>query len=324
MPGAMRCGRVDVADIGIPVTAVTTFVPNARDVLGVLPDIDPDTHKYRVGALAVLAGSTGMTGAAILTARAAIRAGAGLVILGVPSSTLAVFESSVVEAIKVPLPESEGQLDAKAVDELGDRLEKCRALAVGPGIGRGARAVELVRRTLDVPLPLVIDGDGLWALAEVLRDEPDALRARDHDTVLTPHGGEFNFLAGRSPGDDHVSDARDLASKLGATVHLKGPRAVTASKHGAAWINTTGNPGAATGGTGDVLTGIVSSLVAQGMMGDGAAWAGAYLHGLASDLVASRIGMRSLSAHDLPEAIGQAFRFVERATHNVGALRTVL
>jgi len=322
LPGMLQCGRVDVADIGIPVTEVKAFVPNARDVRGVLPDIVQDAHKYKVGALGVLAGSTGMTGAAILTARAAIRAGAGLVMLGVPSSTLHVFEQSVTEAIKVPLPDVEGQLGAKAVDEFGDRLSKCRALAVGPGIGRGPSAVELVRRTLDIDLPLVIDGDGLWALGEILRDEPDLLKTRD--VVLTPHDGEFRSLSGRSPGDDRVAEAKELAKRLGATVHLKGRRAVTASPHGTAWINTTGNPGAATGGTGDVLTGIVSSLMAQGMMGDGAAWAGAYLHGLASDLVASRIGMRSLSAHDLPEALGQAFAVVERSMHNVGTLRTVL
>jgi hydroxyethylthiazole kinase-like uncharacterized protein yjeF len=324
LPGALRCGRVDVADIGIPVTTMTTFVPNARDVRGVLPDIAPDTHKYKVGALGVLAGSTGMTGAAILTARGAIRAGAGLVMLGVPSSTLPVFEAAVTEAIKVPLPEVEGQLDEKAVDEFSDRLERCRALAIGPGLGRGPRAVAVVRRALDVPLPLVIDGDGLWALAEVLRDEPDLLREREHETVLTPHAGEYAFLAGGAPGDDHVDAARSLAARLHATVHLKGRRAVTASLHGTAWINTTGNPGAASGGTGDVLTGIVSSLVAQGMAGEGAAWAGAYLHGLAADIVASRAGMRSLSAHDLPDALGRAFAVVDRATHNVGPIRTVL
>lgn len=324
LPGALHCGRVDVADIGIPVTNMTTFVPNARDVRGVLPDIEPDTHKYKVGALAVLAGSTGMTGAAVLTARGAIRAGAGLVILGVPSSTLPVFESSVIEAIKVPLPEAEGQLEAKAVDELEDRLERCRALAIGPGIGRGPRAVALVRRALDVSLPLVIDGDGLWALAEILRDEPEILRSRDDATTLTPHGGEFAFLAGRSTGDDRVDDARSLAERLGATVHLKGRRAITASPVGTVWINTTGNPGAATGGTGDVLTGIVSSLLAQGLAAEAATWAGAYLHGLAADVVAGRSGMRSLSAHDLPDALGTAFRIVERATYNVRPLRSVL
>jgi NAD(P)H-hydrate epimerase len=324
LPGALHCGRVDVADIGIAVRDARAFVPGPRDVLGVLPEIEPDTHKYKVGALGILAGSAGMTGAAILTATAAIRAGAGLVVLGVPSSTLEVFENAVVEAIKVPLPEAEGQLEAKAVDEMSDRLQRCKALAVGPGMGRGPRAVAVVRRALDVELPLVIDGDGLWALAEILKDEPDLLRTRPQPTTLTPHGGEFAFLTGHPPAQDRISDARDAAQRLGAVLHLKGPRAVTASPEGHAWINTTGNPGDATGGTGDVLTGIIGSLLAQGAGPVAATWAGAYLHGLASDLVAERTGVRALAARDIPEALGRAYKIVERSTPVAARLRTAL
>jgi NAD(P)H-hydrate epimerase len=142
--------------------------------------------------------------------------------------------------------------------------------------------------------------------------------------VVTPHGGEYAFLTGRPVSDDRVGDARGLAESLGATVHLKGRRAVTASPVGTAWVNTTGNPGSATGGTGDVLTGIVGALLAQGMASPAAAWCGAYLHGLAADIVASRGGMRSLVAHDLPDALGAAFRVVDRATHDVGPLRSAL
>jgi NAD(P)H-hydrate epimerase len=265
-----------------------------------------------------------MTGAAVLTARGAIRSGAGLVVLGVPSSTLAVFENEVVEAIKVPLPETEGQLEAKAVDEFADRLERCRALAIGPGLGRGPRAVGVVRRVLDVQLPLVVDGDGLWALAEIMKSDPDVLWRRRHQTILTPHGGEFAFLAGRPVAEDRVSDVRAAAARWFAIVHLKGRRAVTASPAGFVWINTTGNPGQATGGSGDVLTGIVSSLLAQGMAPESAMWSGAYIHGLAADLVASRIGERSLVAHDIADALGQALRIVEHSTHVVRPLRTAL
>jgi NAD(P)H-hydrate epimerase len=323
-PGAFLCGRIDVCDIGIPVHEARTFVPGPRDVLGVLPTRERDTHKYEVGALGVLAGSSGMTGAAILTARAAVRAGAGLVVLGVPSSTLEVFESAVVEAIKVPLPEAEGQLEAKAVDEMSDRLQRCRALAVGPGMGRGPRAVAVIHRALDVPLPLVVDGDGLWALAEILKDEPRALADRAHPTVLTPHGGEFAFLTGTRPAQDRVAAARDAARMLGAVVHLKGARAVTATPDGGVWVNTTGNPGEATGGSGDVLTGIVGALVAQGAGPVAATWAGAYVHGLAADIVAARTGERSLQASDIPEALGRAFDIVERSRPDKPRLRTVL
>lgn len=323
-PGAFHCGRVDVADVGIAVARAPILVPRAGDVRSVLPAAEPDTHKYRVGALAVLAGSSGMTGAAILTALGAIRSGAGLVVLGVPASTMDVIEGAVIEAVKVPLPEVEGRLDAKAVDELGDRLERCRALAIGPGLGRGPQAVGVVRRALDVPLPLVVDGDGLWALGEALVDEPDILSSRVHATVLTPHSGEYAYLTGEAPGSDRVTATRDLADRLGAVVHLKGRRAVTAAPGGTVWVNTTGNPGAATGGTGDVLTGITGSLLAQGAGAADAMWAGAYLHGLAADIAAAHLGRRPLAARDLPEALPRAFREVERRHEGSGAIRTVL
>ena len=324
MPGSSLCGRIDLADIGIPVHDCAAFLPTARDVRGVLPDIEPDTHKYRVGALGIVAGSHGMSGAAILAARAAIRAGAGLVMLGVASSSLSVFEDAVTEAIKVPLPESEGQLDAKSVDEFADRLQKCRALAIGPGIGRGPRAVSLVRRALDVDLPLLIDGDGLWGLAEVMKEEPDVLASRNAPSVLTPHTGEFTFLTGREPAVDRVSDVRDRAAEWGAVVHLKGRRAITASPSGLVWVNPTGNPGAATAGSGDVLTGITSSLMAQGMMPDGAMWAGAFIHGMAADIGANRIGQRSLQAGDIAEDVARALVVIGRATQDTAKLRTVM
>jgi len=323
-PGAFHCGRVDVVDIGIGPADAQVFVPQAGDVAAVIPALGADTHKYEVGALAILAGSSGMTGAAILTAQGAIRSGAGLVVLGVPASTMAVVEGAVTEAIKVPLPDVEGHLDAKAVDEMADRFERCRALAIGPGLGRGPQAVAVVRRAIDVALPLVVDGDGLWALAESLRDDADLLHARGHPTVLTPHTGEFAYLGGDPSAGDRVAAVRDLAARLGAVVHLKGRRALTAAPDGSVWVNTTGNPGMATGGTGDVLTGIVGSLVAQGADATEAAWAGAYLHGLAGDVAAARTGRRSLVARDLPEALAGAFRHVGRTTLQRGPIRTVL
>jgi ADP-dependent NAD(P)H-hydrate dehydratase / NAD(P)H-hydrate epimerase len=324
LPGAVHCGRIDVCDIGIAAHDVQTFVPTWRDVRAVLPEREGETHKYKVGTLAVLAGSAGMTGAAVLTAHGAIRSGAGLVMLGVPASTLDVFEHAVTEAIKVPLPDVEGQLDAKSVDEFADRLERAKAIATGPGLGRGPRAIAVTRGVLGSDLPTVVDGDGLWALAEILREEPEVLKERSAPTVLTPHTGEFSLLTGADVPDDRRSAAVDAAARFGAVVHLKGRRAITASPAGIAWINTTGNPGAATGGTGDVLTGIVGSLLAQGVMAEAAAWAGAFLHGAAADLVAERTGEASLRASDLPEALPRALMRASRATPNVGALRTVL
>ncbi|MGH2760248.1 MAG: NAD(P)H-hydrate dehydratase, partial [Actinomycetota bacterium] len=217
----------------------------------------------------------------------------------------------------------EGRLDAKAVDEMSDRLERCRALAVGPGLGRGDQAVALVRRALAVPLPLVIDGDGLWALGESLREDRDLLRDRRPPTILTPHTGEFSYLGGDT-STDRLTAVTSLAQRLGAIVHLKGRRALTASPDATVWVNVTGNPGMATGGTGDVLTGIVGSLLAQGAPAPDAMWAGAFLHGLAGDVAASRVGRKALAARDLPEALPIAMREVRRWVPPHGAIRTVL
>ena len=180
----------------------------------------------------------------------------------------------------MPLPDVEGQLDAKAVDEFADRLEKCRALAIGPGLGRGPRAVAVVRRALDVELPLVIDGDGLWALAEV--DEgrtgrPPRARARRPSSRRTP-------ASSRSSPDErrrrpHRRRPRACATTWGAVVHLKGRRAITASPTATCGSTRRATPVRRPAGSGDVLTGIVGSLLAQGMMPEAATWAGAFLHG---------------------------------------------
>ncbi len=307
-PGALHCGRIDVAEVGIATPDTGMWVPSARDVAASLPESEPDTHKYRRGVVAVFGGSPGMTGAAILTASGALRAGAGLVVLGVPRSSLEVIEQAVVEAVKIPLPDTEGQLGAKAVDEMEDRLERAGSVAVGPGIGRGPRAVALVRRVLEVDRPVVVDADGLTALAELLGDDPDILGRRTAPTVLTPHGGEFERLTGKAPGPDRIVALRDAAERWRAVVHLKGRRALTVAPDGRAWVNPTGNPGMATGGTGDVLTGVVASLCAQGMDAAAATWAGAYLHGAAGDAAAARFGRRSMTAGDLASALPVAFR----------------
>jgi ADP-dependent NAD(P)H-hydrate dehydratase / NAD(P)H-hydrate epimerase len=322
-PGAFRCGRVDVADVGIAVGDADVCVPEAADVLAALPGREPDTHKYAVGAVAVLGGSSGMSGAVALTGLGAVRSGAGLVLLGVPHSVLPMVESTVTEAVKVGLPETEGHLDPKSLDEFRDRVSRAAAMCVGPGLGRAPRTVELVRRVLDLDLPLVVDADGLWALGEIMGDEPDVLHGRAHATVLTPHAGEFVFLSGEPPSQDRIASAAQLAERTGAIVHLKGRRAVTASPSGRAWVNATGNPAMATAGSGDVLTGIIGSLLAQGAGAESATWAGAYLHGLAGDLASSRAGGAGVAARDLPEAIPLARRRLGPPS-DVHAIRTVL
>lgn len=320
LPGATHVGRCDVVDIGIDVDQAASLLPEAVDVAAVLPDRAPDAHKYSVGAVGLVAGSAGMTGAAVLAARGALRAGAGLVLAGVPSSCLTAFESSVIEAVKVALPEVEGQLTSKSVDEFAGRLGAARAVAVGPGLGRSDNTVAAVRRSLDIELPMVIDADGLWALAEILSSEPDVLRT-SRPRVLTPHDGEFERLTGSPPSVGAVADA---ASALGCVIHLKGPRAITAAPDGRRWFNPTGNPGAATAGTGDVLTGVVAALCAQGVEAADATWAGAFLHGLAADLAARRIGRSAIVAGDLADAVPRAVGATLLAAPVAGRMRTVL
>lgn len=319
---SILCGRVDVADIGIALPGVLTFVPSAADVADALPALGPDTNKYERGAAAILAASPGMTGAAVLAATSAMRAGAGIVFLGVPRSCIEPIEAAVTEAVKVPLADVEGQLDAKSVDEMADKLSKARVLAVGPGIGRGPRATSAVRRAIEVPLPLVVDADGLTALAEIMRDEPNVLREREQPVVLTPHGGEFERLW-RSAPVDRLSAARQAAARWGAVVHLKGRRSITAAPDGRAWIDTTQTPVLATAGSGDVLTGIVTALCARGVEPAGAAWMAACLLGLAGRL-ADPSGDGHVTAAGVAAALPAAFERLSWQHRSHGPLRTVV
>lgn len=308
-------GRVDVADVGIALPPWRIGVPHASDVAPLLPRRAPDAHKYQVGAVLLIAGSPGMTGAAVLAARAAIASGAGLVYLAVPAASLPAVETAVTEAVKVALSDGGSELD--------EPLRRVRAIAIGPGIGRGPRATALVGRVLREPIPVVVDADGLAVL------DPAQLADRSHATVLTPHAGEFAHIAGsaRSAGragttgvaaaaHERLEAARETAAKLGAIVHLKGLRAVTAHPGGRAVVNPTGGAALATGGTGDVLTGTIASLIAQGMDSFDAAWAGAFVHGVA--------GRSTASAGDLAAALPTALARVRSARVPSGAIRTVL
>lgn len=324
MPGAEACGRVVVAPIGIETGPASAFVPSAEDVRRALPARDARGSKYDSGVVAVLAGSAGMSGAAILTARGALGTGAGLVYMGVSPAVLPAVEAAVVEAVKVGLPDRDGGLDASSLDGFQRQLGRADAVAVGPGLGTGDGARSLVRRILEAPVPVVVDADGLSALATVLRDEPGVLRARSAATVLTPHAGELERLIGREPGADSVGEARAAADRLGAVVHFKGMRAVTASPSGEVWIDPAGTPALSSGGTGDVLTGVVATLLARGAAPETATWAAAWLHGLAGRLAGERAaGTPAASgvAACLPGAIARVLASRPRRT---GSLRTVV
>ncbi len=313
-PGARYTGELAVVDIGIPDDAVREVGPATEtmdgvDAARVLRPRDPESHKGTHGHLAVIAGGLGKTGAAILTARAATRIGAGLVTVGCPSVVLPTVANGILEAMTTPLPDDgAGGLafdDPHAYQAL---LDGKRAAAIGPGIGTSAAREALVRWLVTTrPLPLVIDADGLNCLAAVgPRHERPRVAA---PLVLTPHPGEMARLMGQTSEDiqaDRLAAARAAAAAYDAVVVLKGARTVTATPDGRAWINLSGNAGLAAGGTGDTLTGIVGGLLAQGYAPEDAATLGVFLHGHAADRVAARRGMIGLLASDLIDELPPA------------------
>ena len=274
-----------------------TEILNQEAVAAWLPDRDPWGHKGDFGKLLLLCGSVGYTGAAALAARAAVRSGAGLVLLGVPEPVYTIEAVKLDEPVVFPLAAEGDGLSPAAVPEILRRLAGCDACLVGPGLGRspGVRAVtEAVLR--EARCPVVLDADGL----NVLEGAADALKARRAPTVLTPHDGEFRRLGG-AVGPDRMASAAALAQTLGAVVLLKGHRTVvTDGTRG--YENRTGNPGMATGGSGDVLAGMLVSLLGQGLAPLEAAAAAAWLHGAAGDRCAAERGEYGMTPSDLIDA----------------------
>jgi NAD(P)H-hydrate epimerase len=236
-----------------------------------------------------------MTGAVMLAARAGLRAGAGIVVAGLPGDAAARASGGEVITRSLPATPS-GALDEHAAKEVLDGLDRFRALVVGPGLGQAPATVAAVRRLVaEAPIPLVLDADGLNALGGDL----GLLASRTAATVVTPHAGEYARLAGEPVGEDRVAAARRLADRAGAVVVLKGSRTVVADPTGRAAVNATGGPWLATAGTGDVLSGVVGALAAQGLPAFRAAAAGAWLHGRAGDSA----GHAGLVAGDLIDAL---------------------
>jgi NAD(P)H-hydrate epimerase len=315
-PGAVHAGTVAIADIGLPAALLTDAAIKQNAVTAgfvrrLLPVRQPWAHKGANGRVALVAGSKGLTGAAALAAMAAVRTGAGLVTLGVPASLNAIMEVKLTEVMTKPLPDAaNGAFGQAAVDEAAALAETADVLAVGPGLGRGDDTVAAVRAIVrQVCCPLVIDADGLNALAghSGILLESEAL------AVLTPHPGELARLTGKTPeaiNADRLGAARQAATDLGAIVVLKGPGTVVAYPDGEVFINTTGSAALATGGTGDVLTGVIASLVAQGLSSHDAAVAGVFLHGLAGE-AAARTGMVGVAAGDLLPALPAVIAYLQ-------------
>ena len=304
-PGAELVGRLVNIDIGIPGKIYDRFKMSHRLIEreDFIPDIcreKRDVHKGSRGHLLILAGSTGKTGAATLTAMGALRAGAGLVTVGVPESLNPILECKLTEAMTVPLAETdEGTLSLAAEDGIYRLLSGKTALAIGPGLSTNAETVELVCRIIKkCELPMVIDADALNALSMT----PGSLGLLDEKKILTPHPGEMGRLINREIREiqsDRLKTSCEFAKKWNCNLVLKGARTIIADPAGTLYINPTGNPALATGGTGDILTGIISGFLAAGLSEGKAMEAGVYLHGLAADYFAEQNGETGLIASDL-------------------------
>jgi NAD(P)H-hydrate epimerase len=270
------------------------------------PERRADDHKGRFGHLLVLAGSPRMTGAALLACRAGLRGGAGLVTLGVPAAVHPLIAPAMLDCMSLPLPgTASGAFARDAIQPTLDFVGGVEAVVLGPGITTEDQTVEFATRVAQrARTPLVLDADGLNCLAKV----PSSLRAAGGPRILTPHPGEAaRLLPAKVPEvqADRVGAARELSGKFGAVVALKGAGTVVTDGT-RVYTNDTGNPGMATGGSGDVLTGLLGGLLAQGMEPFDAAVLAVHLHGLAGDLAARKVGMVSLVASDLLDAIGPA------------------
>jgi NAD(P)H-hydrate epimerase len=317
-PGALHAGRWSVIPIGIPDEAVAEARPEiewldadaARSLVRPRPD---QSHKGIYGHLLAVAGSTGKSGAAVLVARGALRAGAGLVTVATPSSVLPVVAAQQAEVMTAPLPEAApGDLGPGATERLLALLEERDALAMGPGLGTSAGTRDAVIGVIaGCRVPAVLDADALNAIAAENSAGPPRHLGSTWPRVLTPHPGEAARLLSISTAsvqEDRLDAVRRLASSTGAWVVLKGHRTLVAGPGGRVSINSTGNPGMATGGMGDVLTGMIGALLARGMEPPDAARLAVFAHGDAGDRAAAARGQEGLTASDLLEALPATFR----------------
>ena len=313
-PASEHCGELGVVDISIPQEEIDA-IEDAPEVItpdecaDFLEPREPDTHKGSYGRVLVVAGAPGTSGAAVLTALGALRGGAGLVSVATPETVHLAVASQLTEALVWPVAASDDAgLGAYAVNRILELAGDADVIAVGPGVGTAPETVSAIRRLIaEVSAPTVIDADGLNAFAGSV----GLLATSGPPRILTPHPGEMARLLDSSTAEvqaDRTGAARELAERTGATVLLKGYRTLVCAPSGTLAVNPTGNPGMATGGSGDVLTGLIAALVGQGVEATAAARVGALLHGEAGDLAAEAVGEIALIASDIVEYLPEAFQ----------------
>ena len=315
-PGAERAGSLIVADISIPAEALEdndsrVYLLDDDIARSYLPIRRPDANKGTFGHLAVVAGSVGMTGAATLAAEGALRIGTGLVSVAVPESLNDIMEIKLTEAMTIPVTEGKARAFGHAsLERVFEIIEKRDAVVIGPGFGRNEDTItftlELIR---GLTRPAIIDADALYAISTDI----SVLKERVAPIVITPHPGEMATLLGTTAADvqsNRLETARSFASEYNVVVVLKGAGTVVASPSGDAYINTTGTSGMATGGTGDVLSGMIGGLLAQRLEPLSAAAAGVYLHGLAGEIAADKLGDAAMIASDVANSLSDAMQQV--------------
>lgn len=306
--GAYYTGKLKIVDIGIPKYITQQKIPLQRllthkTVRNSLKARHLDAHKGDAGHLLVIAGSTGKTGAAMMTAMSAMRTGAGLVTLGAPASLNTILETTLVEVMTYPLADTDGVVGLSSFNAIKNLLSGKQCLAIGPGLGTAPETKKLVQKIIqESNAPIVIDADGLNSLV----GNTQILRKLKVPAVLTPHPGEMARLIDSNVKDiqqDRVKCARDFAVKFNVHLLLKGAGTVIAHPNGSIFINSSGNSGMAAGGMGDVLTGIIAGLIAQGYAPKTATHIAAYLHGAAADSVSENMGHFGFLATEVMNAV---------------------
>ncbi len=317
-PAGIDCvGELVIADISIPDLVVqrmktNTYLTTARDVNGLFPKRKMNSHKNNYGHAFVVGGSTGFTGAISLTAQSTLRTGAGLVTVGVPETVHHIIELKLTEPMSIPLPDKgNGTLNYDALDLISRFSLKCNCMAIGPGMSNTNDTAKLMKDVIgQLECPCIIDADGLNCIA----DDVEVLKQASAPLIVTPHPGEMSRLTDISASNivnNAIEITREFAQEFGVIVVLKAARAIVASPSGDVYINTTGTPAMATGGTGDVLTGIILGLLAQNTDPVHSAIAGAYLCGLAGEIGQSIKGEYALIAGDIIDNIPWAINIME-------------
>lgn len=314
-PGLVYTGKLHVVDIGIPQTLVEKmqskyYAIDAKMVKDMLPERPIRSNKGTYGKVLMIGGQVGMGGAICLASQAIMKMGAGLVTIAVPESLFFLTQQKVTEAITLPLPESEGHLNEKAVNILQEKIDHFTTIGIGPGIGRSCEITAIMKYLLESDKPIVVDADGLYALKPYLHE----VKKRKAPMIITPHPGELAYLNGESIEEilaHPIESAQTFSEYFGIVVVLKIERMIVALPTGEVYINSKGHSAIAKGGAGDVLTGMITGLLAQKMQSVEAAVLGCYLHADTACFLAKIKGSYSVLPSDLIEYVAESFKCLE-------------